>query len=321
MDAMIKKERTFPRDIKVLQALKRRLVDNHPQSEAVNDQLKLRLTGFKGELSLNYPLTFLPSDHYIFHDLRLYDGTHHFQIDCLVVTPSLLIILEVKNIGGELFFNQRFHYLERKWEEDHSTFADPVIQVGRHTRQLRKLLNLWQIPHVPIYGLVVNSHPAARIDTDDDDLENVIRIETLPEKISTLVEGSIPILNASPMNRLTTHLLTNHESYFYDYVKCFKLEKEDFKKGVFCPKCSSLPMKRMHGRWKCVNCAHLSKSAHVDALEDYSLLIEDRITNQSARDFLLISSPTSVKKLLQSMNLSTVGQNKGRAYMLDNFKC
>lgn len=120
---MIKKERTFPRDIKVLQALKRRLVDNHPQSAAVNDQLKLRLTGFKGELSLNYPLTFLPDDSYIFHDLRLYDGTHHFQIDCLVVTASLLIIIEVKNIGGELFFNQRFHYLERKWEEDHSTFG------------------------------------------------------------------------------------------------------------------------------------------------------------------------------------------------------
>ncbi|MBN8235276.1 NERD domain-containing protein [Halobacillus kuroshimensis] len=314
---MIMKERTFPSDIKVLQALKRRLVEHHPQSEAVNDQLKLRLTGYKGELSLNYPLTFLPSDHYIFHDLRLYDGTHHFQIDCLVVTASLLIILEVKNIGGELFFNQRFHYLERKWEEDHSTFADPVIQVGRHTRQLRKLLKLWQIPNVPIYGLVVNSHPTARIDTDNDDLENVIRIETLPEKISTLMEGRTPILNASPMNRFTTHLLTNHESYFYDYVNFFKLEKEDFKKGVFCPECSSLPMKRMHGRWKCVNCAHISKSAHVAALEDYSLLIGKTITNKQARNFLRVPSPSAANILLKAMKIKTVGRNKGRIYVLE----
>ncbi|SFJ46911.1 hypothetical protein SAMN04487936_102295 [Halobacillus dabanensis] len=60
---MIVKERTFPKDIELLQTIERRLSDRHPQMGVVKDQLKYSLSGYKGELALNFPLSFLPN-HY-----------------------------------------------------------------------------------------------------------------------------------------------------------------------------------------------------------------------------------------------------------------
>ncbi|WP_367888742.1 nuclease-related domain-containing protein [Alteribacillus bidgolensis] len=53
--------------------------------------------GYKGEQSIDYPLTFLPSNKfYIRHGLRLFDGSHYFQIDTLILSWDFFLILEVK---------------------------------------------------------------------------------------------------------------------------------------------------------------------------------------------------------------------------------
>ena len=55
---MIKKKRKIPRSILKLQALLRRLPTHHPQLPLINEDLKRRTAGYKGECSLDFPLGF-----------------------------------------------------------------------------------------------------------------------------------------------------------------------------------------------------------------------------------------------------------------------
>ncbi|WP_205173528.1 nuclease-related domain-containing protein [Bacillus pakistanensis] len=45
------------------------------------------------------------------HDLRLFDGQHHFQIDTLIITSKVIFIIEVKNISGTVIFDSAYNQL------------------------------------------------------------------------------------------------------------------------------------------------------------------------------------------------------------------
>lgn len=315
---MIIKQRTFPRDIEQLQAIERRLPETHAQMPKVKEYLKNRLSGHKGELALNFPLSYLPDHYHIFHHLRLYDGTHYFQIDCLILTSQWMLIVEAKNMGGELFYNQRFNFLSRTWDEGPQTFSDPVLQVRRHRRQLQQWLHMKGFPNIPIYCLVANSHPGTSINTDDPSLDIVIRTEALPEKVDEInsQHSDLQKLSTSSLHLLSSELLSNHTENEFDYIKYFSLSIKDFKRGVFCTNCNALPMIRKHGTWQCGSCLHKDPKAHIPALKDYSSLIGLRINNRQGRSFLLINSPSAMQNILRDMNLRSEGENKGRVYFL-----
>ncbi len=72
--------------------------------------------------------------------------------------------------------------------------------------------------------------------------------------------------------------------------------------------------------WRCSNCNSTSKSAHLRALQDYTLLFGTITTNSKLRDFLNVQSSSAVKRLLKTMNIPHTGTNKGRIYDLTSFQ-
>ena len=63
----------------------------------VSENLAKFMAGYKGELAIEYPLSFLPETEYrILHDIRLFDQKHYFQIDTLIVSACFLLVLEIK---------------------------------------------------------------------------------------------------------------------------------------------------------------------------------------------------------------------------------
>ncbi len=98
-----------------LEALLRRLPVDHNKRSNITEDLRKSKAGIKGERSLDYYLTDLPlTNTYVLYDLRLPNTTgHFFQIDVLIITNYYLLILEVKNIAGTLFFDQTFNQLIR----------------------------------------------------------------------------------------------------------------------------------------------------------------------------------------------------------------
>lgn len=99
----------MPLKIDMLEALMRRLPHGHAKQPAIIEDIKKIKAGYNGENRVFQSLKSLPEKEYLlFHDLRLIGSSFPFQMDILVLTSSFLLILEVKNMAGEIFFDKAF---------------------------------------------------------------------------------------------------------------------------------------------------------------------------------------------------------------------
>lgn len=318
---MIKKQRQLPLSIQKLQALQRRIPEYHPKQPAIKESLAKRLAGYKGEQSIEYPLSFLSGkDFVVLNDVRLYDSKHYFQMDSLLLSKKCLIILEVKNMKGILYFDTTFHQLIRTLDGKQEAFPDPLLQVSRQEQQLKKWLEIHQLPQLPLLSLVVISNPNTIIQStpgNKEIAEKVIRSEFLPTKINMLQQKlQEEVVTDKELKKLTRKI----EKYLSPLDKAileqFDLTKDDLIKGVFCPACGHLPLRREYGTWYCPHCFSKQKDAHISSIKDYQLLIGPAFTNSMMRDFLQISSTSLMTRLLQAMNLPYSGERKDRVYRL-----
>ncbi|MDP4551966.1 nuclease-related domain-containing protein [Alkalihalobacillus macyae] len=319
---MIGKLHDAPLNLLKMDALLRRLPPYHNRYEEVKEQLKMYSAGFYGEKSIDFPLSFLEEKRFmIYHDLRLYDGTHHFQIDTLVISQHYILIIEVKNISGTLMFDPIFNQMIRISNTKEEAFPDPLIQVERQRYQLQLFLSKLKLPKIPIETLIVISNRSTVLKATheiDAITSKVIRSEYLPTKVRSIDKRyPIEILTMKQVRKLGRFLVKQHDPLDRDILKQFSIPVADLLVGVQCSSCARLPMLRVHGKWFCESCSFASKNAHLKAINDYALLISKEITNQEFRGFLELSSEDAATRLLKSMNLEFSGANKGRRYLLD----
>ncbi len=318
---MIKKERKLPLKIRKLQALLRRLPNHHPKKPQIEEELAKRKAGFKGEQSIDYYLSFLPeSTYYIFHDLRLPSGPHYFQLDTLILSPYFILILEVKNISGILYFDDQFNQFFRSINGNEETFRDPITQVLRQVKQLHDLLLEMKLANIPLESLVVFSNQSSNLKTLSPNprrYRKAIHSADFPFKIEEFEEKyKKELLSLKDLRKLSNLLLKKHTPLSNNILEQYGIRKSEVLKGIHCPKCFALPMKRNFGTWTCSQCNSSTKAAHIDSFSDYSLLIKQTITNSEFREFAQLTSRSVSTKLLNSMNLKIEGSTKGRIYYL-----
>ncbi|MGD7024119.1 nuclease-related domain-containing protein [Rossellomorea vietnamensis] len=317
---MIIKERTVPEEIIVLQALLDRILDTHKAKESVCREFDRRLAGYKGEMFLNYPLSFLPSDDFlILHNLRLFDGTHYFQVDTLIINTKFIVLVEAKNMAGTLYFDPGFNQLIRRNEKGEEAFSDPLLQIKRHRIKMKKWLARMELSHLPIETLIVISNPRTILQSSSDSVhKKVIHTGQLPFHIEALNEKyKREHLGANEALELAQSLVKNNYPRKTNVKEKYGVQPADLIKGVKCPDCGCIPCKREHGKWVCKHCGMESKDAHVSALRDYALLIDSKITNRAARDFLIVNSRAAIHRMLTSLNLPAQGTRRWRVYSLD----
>lgn len=319
---MIKKDVKKSIKIQRLEALRRRLPQNHPKRPYVEAELGRASAGERGEESVNFFLSFLPKDILILHGIRLQDCEgRYFQIDKLLLTPSCIIILEVKNMAGTLYFQDIPEQLIQKvMNELEKAYPCPILQVERQRSQLQTVLEKLQVPELPIYYYVVISHPNTVIKISPTFLQArkvVIQSSAIPTRIN-------PLLNSNKSDKITLKelkkifrkLTKRNHVYDPDFLEKFEISPKQLLTGVQCPHCFQLPMQRKHGTWYCASCKQTSKDAHISALDDYFLLINETITNQQLRNFLHLSSISVANKTLSNSNLVQNGDTKGCFYTL-----
>lgn len=315
---MIVKEREVPLKILKLEALLRRLSLNHPSLPRIKEDLAKSYAGYRGEQSLDYYFELLPEQNYfILHDVRLsFKNDLYFQIDTLILTPYFFLILEVKNISGTLHFDQTFHQLIRTTSEVEEAFPDPILQVQRQTSQFTTWLLKTKFPPIPVFSFVVVSNSSSIIKSAP--ANKVIRPGMLADKIKNL-HTSYPneIMSLKDLRKLSRLLLKTHTPLNQDVLQLYNIHRSDVMPGIFCNDCKTLSMRRNKGSWICSQCGNNSKQAHIQALTDYSLLIEPTITNQQLRHFLGLSSISTATKLLVALKLEYTGSRKNRTYKLN----
>ncbi|MEC2073435.1 nuclease-related domain-containing protein [Alkalihalophilus marmarensis] len=318
---MIAKPRKIPVHIDKLEALLRRIPSHHPKKPQIEADLAKRKAGYKGESALDYHLSFLPQKEYIIlHDLRLQSGDYFFQIDTLILTPTYILIIEVKHLYGTLSFEPEFQQLIRTTPDAEDTFPDPIIQVQKQASQLRQFLKKNKFPDIPIETLVVITNSQSRISLSDSTTyirKHVIRDTVLVKRIEKLsAQYQTPSFDAKTVKKVVKLLIKSHTPSVFEPFQIYQLQHSDLIRGVHCLKCSALPMLRTNGKWNCQHCWFRSRNAYINSLIDYSYLFEGEITNRQAAEFLKIN-PAISKRLLTSLPIERKGVTKARRYQLD----
>ncbi|MBS4208010.1 nuclease-related domain-containing protein [Bacillus sp. FJAT-50079] len=323
---MIRKPLTSPVRLNSFEALSRRFPKIHPKREQVDHELYSRRSGYRGEQSLQYYLSFLPEKEYnIFHDLRLpnHVGTF-FQIDALIHCSYFFTLIDVKNHGGTIQFDHHFNqFIQTHSNGKIKAYEDPTSQIMRQRSQFKIWLEKNKFPQSPIYPLIIVSNPSTIIETTGNP-QNYQHITHSTHIISKIEEfrkrHHVEHFTKNEMKRLTNRLLKQHTPETFDILHHLNIRPEEILTGVHCPSCSFLPMTRYYGKWVCPSCTFSSSTAYRDSLLDYSLLIKPTITNKELRHFLQIPSRNIATNILNSMNLRHIGSTKGRVYDLSSMK-
>ncbi|WP_176330332.1 nuclease-related domain-containing protein [Oceanobacillus rekensis] len=310
-------------EVKILEALERRIRNYHPKKEIIIRDLKKKKSEVAGEKEIEYPLGFLNPDKFlILHNLRLQDENGNFQIDTLILTERYYIILEVKNWQGTVLFDENGQVIRKRSIEEEEGFPNPISQVKTQTFRLQKWLRMHNFPELKIESFVVISFPSTIIKPVQPTIqipEQVIHNNQLYFKIMELEKNKYP--HQTTMNMLmdiSQQLIELHTPPIINLFHKYKLNRSDLNFGVRCPECRSLPMIRLKQKWHCTPCGIFSRSAHRSALEDYRLLIGNTITNKQAREFLLVESPDVIRRILLKEKLIQRGNTKSSIYMWES---
>jgi Nuclease-related domain len=313
------KNREIPRRILMNEALLERLPSNHSLWQIIKTDLAKRKAGYRGELQLDYHLKFISKDKniLILHDLRLEIDDRFFQIDTLILTAFVAIILEVKHISGTYTLDSRFDQAIRRLEDKEEAFSHPVTQVERQKKQLMRWFIKKNIPKIRIATLVVITNRSTVLNTTSphEKYDNVIRVENVEEGILNLLHYERKeYLPSKQLKKVSNLLVKNHTPYIAFPAEIYGIPPRDIITGVKCPECHHIPMQRKYAHWECPNCNEKSKDAHQSALWDYALLISHQITNKQARAFLHLESRKTALNILHSMNLHSTGETNNKTY-------
>ncbi|MDF2911867.1 MAG: hypothetical protein K0Q56_2749 [Sporolactobacillus laevolacticus] len=320
---MYRKPIESPFHISQLHACLNRISTQAATRQEVESRYKRSLFGFKGEQSITFFLDYLSEEFIIFHNLRLSDKIHHFQIDWLVMCTRFFLIIEVKNILGKLTFDHKLWQLIRENDGKIDVFDDPMIQANKLQEQLMKWFNDHaDLSTFPAENRVVitSSAQLQTLNSESPLMKNLTRTSAFGTALKKTNQNHIRnCMNRDDLQAIADQLMDNHTPLILDLFSSFKsLKRTDIIKGVQCPKCRTFCMKRIHRSWHCFSCDHSSKEAHIPALRDYYLIFGSKITNKQCRLFLLIDSTDTCRRILHSVSLSYSGKNRGRIYNLSH---
>lgn len=317
---MICKDHDEPIKLWKLESLVGRVQNDLQVFPEIEESLRIVSIGDRGERSLDYYIVLIESpDLLCFHDLRLPRGDYFFQIDTTLVTPRFILLVEVKSLSGDIYFDLETKQMIRVLNGISEKFPNPVLQVLQQKHQLEQFLIAHHFPDIPIYTLVVSASRKGILHIKPNDtfhLGNVINIQEFIFKYQKINESNAqPVWNDSHLQAVQDLFLREHTPVQVDLMNQFGLTLNDLKKGVRCPVCKRLGVKRKHGSWLC-QCSATSKDAHISGLRDYALLVDEWITNKEARDFLGIENREVSKYLLAQLNVPKFGKGKGMKYQI-----
>ncbi|WP_188207512.1 nuclease-related domain-containing protein [Alkalibacillus aidingensis] len=130
---MILKDHDKPIKLWKYESINSRIVHGHTNQLPIQDAVRIIRAGDRGERSLDYYVNLIDHERTCcIHDLRLPWRDYYFQMDTLLLNPAWMLIVEVKNMVGDIYFNQDTKQMLRTIEDYTEPFPDPLLQVQKH---------------------------------------------------------------------------------------------------------------------------------------------------------------------------------------------
>ena len=304
--------------MQALELLLARLKDQHPQRPFLERELHWTAAGTRGEGRLQKKFREFYSDEefQILWDVSLKIGTWSVQMDGLLLTERCAIIIESKNINGQLHFDEKtgeFFRINSAGEK--TVMEDPRVQLNKHIRFLKQFFQMKKI-NLPVSGLIVFT-------AKDCEFASKPHRASIC-KTYQMIEYLLKILQAFPLEadikklaKIKKMILTNQTPYKQaPLCTYYFIDPKDLRPGVYCRHCKSLSMQRDQRSWICSRCGARDPSAHLLAIQEYFTFVELEITNRKLREFCGFESRAVATRLLSQLNLKKVGNLKTCSYHL-----
>lgn len=286
-------------------ALLNRLRDGSGMADFIREEIRKQEAGVRGEdrLVVRLKELRLQGEFRVFSDVCLALDDWKVQIDCLVVTDRCCIILESKNISGNLYFNDELDEFYKEENGVESPISNPYFQLMRHIRFMKEFLRKTH-PLMKVTGAVIMTAKSHRIMQKPTHYP-IYKLESMIERVTQIYNSSGGTSFSGEELELVEKLLQENRSDYEYPPLCehYRIPPSEIRLGVECPSCSVLGMRRTGKTWTCVNCNKRDRNAHRKAVDDYFLLINSKITNRDFRKFCMVESIYAASRMLGNMDL------------------
>ncbi|MDV6378235.1 nuclease-related domain-containing protein [Sporosarcina sp. GW1-11] len=314
---MIYKTRVMPRLIIGQNALLKRLPVNHEKYEKIQSDFYNGKAGFGGEKEFDYQLReFIPPyPHAILHDLFLKQDHAYFQIDSILITPSIIILFEIKNIAGKLHIKQNpTQFIRESANGQRTVLKSPLAELERKKYFFANWLQQRNID-IPLIEFVVFAYQN-ELTIENMASSNIAFSYEIPNKLRAL-EIQNDILTSEQIHRLANELKSAHREYEpVPLTAKYNLTMKELTSGVACPNCNLLSMRWESKKWRCKACDHQDLVAHLTALQEWYCIEGTQLTNQQFRQFSNIHSRHIAKRLLANPYTQLSGKKRYAIYHL-----
>lgn len=215
--AIFKKEFSeSPQNITQLQSLLEDTSGTIDKKRVEND-LKLFKIGLIGESNVNYELKNSMLPMICFHDVRLQVEDYTAQFDFIVVTHSVIYVIETKKLYGDIEVNDSGAFIRKITNKygkviKREGMYSPVTQSERHCRILKKMLtDQGLIKRTPVKPIVVLANPKSIIDK-----------KRAPQAVQDLIIKSDQLVNYlsedMKLHRKDRYMLDDFITNISDYI-------------------------------------------------------------------------------------------------------
>ncbi len=236
--------------------------------ERLEQDIKSVEAGIAGE---NAVLSELENSHmpmYILHDIYLKQGELSSQIDYLVITKKLILVIECKNLSGNISIDKHgdFTRIIRKGGINHREgIYSPYTQNQRHLELIREIRRpekdlLAQAAFDKSFSdyhksVIVFANSKTVINTryaPQEIQDLLVKSDDLINYIKTLHKNSnVPDMTDKEMQMLSDFFMSHHTEHPVDYTEKYrKKDKKTDSPEYICPNCGGEVRQGQYG-WYC----------------------------------------------------------------------
>jgi hypothetical protein len=301
-----------------LEKLLLRLGPVHPQRDFIDTQLYRTAGGKRGEqrLKARFKEFWIEEEFNALWDVSLTLGDWPVQIDGLLLTGRCAVVIESKNISGEIHFNEATgEFFRIDSDGNKTTLEDPRVQLAKHVRFLERWFRQRKIA-LPVTGLAVFTAKQCEFASKPRGAP-ICKAYQMSDYLLNIWQSHPPNA-ANPKLPKISKLLLNHQTPFRRTPLCqhYSIDAADLKTGVLCRGCRTLTMKRAKRGWTCSRCGGRDPLAHESAVREYFSLVDSVLTNREFRRFCGVESIFVASRLLSQLDLKRSGDRKDRKYEL-----
>jgi hypothetical protein len=213
---------------------------NTEGQELIDDEIKLIQAGIYGEDSILFELKNCHLPIMVMRDLNLMHKGLCAQIDFLILTPRGHLVIECKNLFGDIEVNSNGDFI-RKLSYGKRSFKNgiysPITQNRRHLDLLREIYidqqeniirrsmldnEFWKM-FTP-FVVIANSQTVLNIKYAKKEVkEKIIRLDQLNNKIREILFGNDKMgYTSTELTDLANHILDYHRVKQYDFKEKYK---------------------------------------------------------------------------------------------------